>query len=174
MQNQKLSSKMRITVSPQKLEEFSEKQAKFYTKYAAVACKTLGNSLFQGFLDWMMQRENIDNHIVTNVHVRMLPFRKENGNGLAGKLNRKGEIFIYPKRLEFCRRLMQDFEKVSVYFYIKARAMATLIHELLHIKYSRDENKVRQLTKKYFRIFTHHKSTQNVNANPILKMLFSP
>jgi hypothetical protein len=174
MQKQKLSSKIRVTVLPQRFEGFSEKQAKFYTKYATIAFKTLTNPLFQRFIDWMMLRENIDEHTVTNVQIRAFPLRKENGNGLAGRFNKKGEILIYPKRLEFCRKLVQELEKESVYFYIKVRAMATLIHELLHIKYSCDEDKVRQLTRKYLSIFTRHRNSQNMNTKRILKILFSP
>jgi hypothetical protein len=116
-----------------------------------------------------MRKEHIERSVIANVEVRMFPFRKENGNGLAGRFNGKGGITIYPKRLEFCRKMMQEFEREKVYFYIKARAMATLIHELLHAKYSRNEDKVRQLTKKYFSIFACH---QNANASSILNVLF--
>jgi hypothetical protein len=174
MQKQNLPSKIRVTVLPQRFEGFSERQAKFYMKYATVAFKTLTNPLFQRFIDWMMLRENIDEHTVTNVQIRAFPFRKENGNGLAGSFNKKGEILIYPKRLEFCRKLMRELEKESVYFYIKVRAMATLIHELLHIKYSHDEENVRRLTRKYLNIFTRHKNLQSMSDKRILNILFSP
>ncbi|MDH5460404.1 MAG: hypothetical protein OEW71_05165 [Candidatus Bathyarchaeota archaeon] len=120
-----------------------------------------------------MKRENIKEHKVTNVQIMVFPFRKENGKGLAGKCNRKGEIFIYPKRLEFCRKLLRNCGKEKVYSFIKNRARATLIHELLHIKYSSDEEKVRKLTRKYFKIFTRHQNTQNSNAHNILKMVFT-
>jgi hypothetical protein len=169
---QKLSGKMKIITCFQKPEEFSDRHVKFYTKYATVTFKTLGSPLFQRFLDWMMRRENIKEHQVTNVQVRMFPFRRENGKGLAGKFNKKGEILIYPKRLEFCRKLVQDFEKEAVYFYIKARAMATLIHELLHVRYSSNEQKVRQLTRKYFSIFAQSQNTRNTNTDRILNLMF--
>ncbi len=172
MQKQRLSNKIKVMIFPQMFEEYSEKQAKFYTKYANVAFKTLTNPLFQRFINWMILKENIDERAVTNVQIRTFPFRKQNGNGLAGKFNEKGEILIYPKRLEFCRKLMQEIEKENVYCYIKVRAMATLIHELLHIKYSRDEDKVRQLTRKYLSIFTRHGNSQNRNAKRILQILF--
>jgi hypothetical protein len=84
----------------------------------------------------------------------LFPSRKKNGNGLAGKYNGKGEIFIYPKRLEFCRKLIQNDGKEKVYSYLKNRARATLIHELLHVKYSSDEEKVRELTREYLNMFT--------------------
>jgi hypothetical protein len=173
MREQRLLKEIRVTAFPPKPEEFSERQTKFYTKYATVAFKTLTNPLFQRFLSWMMVRENIDANTLADVQIRAFPFRKENGNGLAGKFNKKGGIFIYPKRLEFCRKLMHEFEKENVYFYIKVRAMATLIHELLHIKYSHDEEEVRRLTRKYLDIFTHYKNSRSMNDKRILNVLFS-
>lgn len=169
---QKLSNKIQISACSQRLEGFSSRHVKFYAKYANVTFKTLGNPLFQRFLDWMMRRESIEECKVVNVQVRMFPFRRENGKGLAGKFSRKGEIFIYPKRLEFCRRLVRDFEKEMVYFYIKARAMATLIHELLHVKYSSDEDKVRRLTRKYFCIFAEHRGVSDVDAKRVTNIIF--
>jgi len=173
MQNQRFSNKIKVTTFPQKFEGFSEKQAKFYRKYATVAFKTLTNPLFQRFINWMILKESINEHTVTTIQIRALPFRKQNGNGLAGKFNKKGEISIYPKRLEFCRKLTQEIEKENVYCYIKVRARATLIHELLHTKYSRDENKVRQLTRKYMSIFTCHENLQKRNTKRVLQILFS-
>lgn len=167
-----LLSKMRISVRPKKLVKFSKTRVSFYMKYACVVFNTLRKPLFQTFLHWMLKRENIEEHMVTNVQVMVFPFQKENGKGLAGRCNSKGEILIYPKRLEFCRKLKQKCGKEKVYSYIKNRAKAALIHELLHAKYSTDEEKVRELTKKYFNILTQHRNTQNSSANNILKMLF--
>jgi len=39
--------------------------------------------------------------------------------------------------------------------YIKNRAKAALIHELLHLKYEDNETKVRELTNKYFSIYSN-------------------
>jgi len=171
MQKLKLSSKIRMAVHPQKLVRFSEKRLWFYTKYAAVVFKTLRKPLFQNFLNWVIKRENIEETMVKGVQVMVFPFRKENGKGLAGRCNSKGEILIYPKRLDFFRKMMRNCKKEKVHFYIKSRAMATLIHELLHVKYLGDEEKVRELTRKYLNIFIQHQNTQNSNAH-ILKMLF--
>jgi hypothetical protein len=146
---------------------------RFYAKYASVTLKALENPLFQRFLDWIMRRENIEERMVASVQVELFPFRGENGKGLAGKFSSGGEIAIYPKRLEFCRRLVRDFEKEMVYFYIKARAKATLIHEVLHAKYSNDEAKVRRLTRKYFTIFTRHQNAGNVNVSRIVDIIFT-
>lgn len=148
-----LSSKMRITVRPRKLGTFPAKHIRFYKKYAAVVFKTLRNPLFLKFLDWLMEIESIEEHMVVDVQVRIFPFRNENGRGLAGKCNGKGEIFIYPKRLGFCRKLTRNCGKEKVFSYIRTRARATLIHELLHVKYLSNEEKVRELTSKYFSIF---------------------
>ena len=168
-----LLEKMRITVRSKKRVEFSENHFSFYTKYAFVVFKTLRKPLFQKFLNWMLRRERIEEHEIKDVQIRMFPLIKENGNGLAGKCNSKGEIRLYPKRLEFCRKQMQEFGKENLNFYIKSRAKAALIHELLHLKYVSDEEKVRELTKKYFNIFTRHQLTQNSDAHDIAKMLFT-
>jgi hypothetical protein len=172
MQKPKLSSKIRITVHPQKTVRFSKKRLRFYTKYAAVVFRTLRKPLFQKFLNWVAKREKIEGNMVEDVQVRVFPFLKDNGKGLAGRCSSKGKILIYPKRLDFFRKSMQNCEKEKVGFYIKSRAMATLIHELLHVKYLGDEDKVRELTKKYFNIFIQHQNTQNSNVQSILRMLF--
>lgn len=172
MQKLKLSSKIRMVANPQKVVKASERRLRFYTKYADFVLKTLEKPLFQKFLNWMIKRENIEGHMVKNIQVRVFPFQKENGKRLAGRWNSKGEILIYPKRLDFFRRMMRNGKKETVYFYIKCRAMATLIHELLHVKYLDDENNVRELTRKYFNIFIQRQNTQNSNSCSIQKMLF--
>ena len=172
MQKLKLSSKIRMVANPQKVVKASERRLRFYTKYADFVLKTLKKPLFQKFLNWVIKRENIEGHMVKNIQVRVFPFQKENGKRLAGRWNSKGEILIYPKRLDFFRRMMRNGKKETVYFYIKCRAMATLIHELLHVKYLDDENNVRELTRKYFNIFIQRQNTQNSNASGIQKMLF--
>jgi len=172
MQKLKLSSKIRMVANPQKVVKASERRLRFYTKYADFVLKTLKKPLFQKFLNWVIKRENIEGHMVKNIQVRVFPFQKENGKRLAGRWNSKGEILIYPKRLDFFRRMMRNGKKETVYFYIKCRAMATLIHELLHVKYLDDENNVRELTRKYFNIFIQRQNTQNSNSCSIQKMLF--
>ncbi|MFB0567364.1 MAG: hypothetical protein ACETVM_02105 [Candidatus Bathyarchaeia archaeon] len=164
---------MRIIVRPKKRVEPSENHFSFYTKYAFVVLNTLRKPLFQKFLNWMLRKERIEKHKIKDVQIRMYPFTKENGNGLAGKCNSKGEILLYPKKLEFFREQMQEFGKENVSFYIRSRAKAALIHELLHLKYVSDEEKVRELTKKYFNIFTKHQRTQDLDAHNITKMILT-
>lgn len=153
------------------LVELSDTRASFYMKYASVALKTLRKPLFQSFLSWMLKRENIEEHAVTSVDVMTFPFRTEKGKALIGRCNNKGEIRIYPKRLEFCRKLKHQCGKERLHSYIETRARATLIHELLHMRYPDDEERVKELTKKYFNIFAQHQNTPNPDKQ-VLKMLF--
>jgi hypothetical protein len=168
-----LLDKMRITARSKKRVEFSGKHLSFYMKYAVVVFNTLRKPLFYKFLNWVLRRERINEHRVKDVQIRMFPLRKENGNGLAGKCNSEGKILLYPKRLEFCREKMQELGMENLDFYIKSRARAALIHELLHLKYTSDEEKVRELTRKYFNIFTRHQRSQNPDTHSIAKMLFT-
>ena len=164
--------KMRITARSKKRVKSSENHISFYSMYAFVVFSTLRKPLFRKFLNWMLRKERIEENKVKDVQIRMFPFVKENGNGLAGKCNSKGEIRLYPKKLDFCRKQMQESGKENLNFYIKSRAKAALIHELLHLKYVSDEEKVRELTEKYFNIFTKHQNTQDLDVHNITKMLF--
>lgn len=166
-----MSSKMDISVRLEKLARPSDARLGFHVKYASVVFKTLRKPLFQSFIDWMLKREKIGEEAVASVRIMTFPFRKENGNALAGRCNNKGEIHIYPKRLEFCLKLRQRFGKERFLSYIKNRARAALIHELLHVKYSNDEERVRELTRKYFKTFTQHPESPNVEDD-ILKTMF--
>lgn len=121
----------------------------------------------------MLRKESIEKYRVKDVQIRMFPLIKENGNGLAGKCNSKGEIRLYPKKLDFCRKQMQEFGMENFNLYIKSRAKAALIHELLHLKYVNDEDRVRMLTEKYFNIFTRHQRKQDSNTHNITKMIFT-
>lgn len=54
--------------------------------------------------------------------------------------------------------MASQFGKKTFFSYVTSRAKAALIHELLHIKYLSDENKVRKLTRKYFKIYDQNRS----------------
>ena len=162
------SDKIRISSHSKKLLENSKRHKGFYEKYSSVVSKILKKPSFQNFMKWMLRKESIDVDSVEKIHVMVLPFRKENGKSLAGKYV-KNEICIYPKRLGFCRKLMEKYGKKKVYSYLKNRARATLIHEFLHVKYSSDEEKVRQLTKEYFEIFSKNQNHQSENGRGLLK-----
>ena len=162
----KLVGKIRKVVHPQKVAKSSEHMW-FYKRYSAFVVKALIKPRFQKFLKWIIRREKIEENLVKDVQVRVFPFQKENGNVLAGRCKSKGRIFIYPKRFEFCRELMQEHGKEKALSYIESRAQAALIHEFLHVKYTSNEEKVRKLTKKYFNIFANSE-----NTHELTKMLF--
>ena len=173
MNKSKLSNKIRVVSNPKKVESCPEKRLDFYTNYASVVSETLRRPIFQRFLDWIIKREKIENMAVKDIQVRVFPFQKENGKSLAGRCTDKGVILIFPKRRSFLQKKMQDYKKEKVSFYLKSRAMAALIHELLHLKYKSNESKVRQLTKKYFSIFIRHQNTNTQSVNSIQKILFT-
>lgn len=173
MSTSKLSNKIRVVSNPKKLENCPEKRIQFYNDYASAVSETLKRPIFQKFLDWIIRREKIEKGTVKDIQVRVFPFQKENGKSVAGRCNSNdGVILIFPKKRSFLRKKLKNHKKEKVRFYLKSRAMAALIHELLHIKYEGNESKVRQLTKKYFSIFIRqHNHVQNVYN--VQKMLFA-
>lgn len=170
-----LSEKMKITVYPEALEKFSEGHVKFYSRYACFVLKTLKKPSFQNFLHWMLRRENIEEHMVNDVQVRVLPFKRKNGNGLAGHCDTgKGKIQIYPRTLKFCAKLRKEFGKKGFLSYVRIRARAALIHELLHLKYEKDEEIVRELTKEYSVILTRNRPSHSTGLLNLYNMIFNP
>jgi len=173
MDKPKLSNKIRVVSNPKKVEACPEKQLQFYTDYASAVSETLRKPLFQTFLNWIIKKENIEKKAVKDIQVRVFPFQKKNGRSLAGRCNNKGVILIFPKKRSFLQKKMRVHKKEKLRFYLKSRARAALIHELLHLKYEGNEGKVRQLTKKYFNIFIRHQDVNAERANSIKSMLFS-
>lgn len=151
--------------------QFPKKHASFYICYAFFVKKTLNKFLFQRFLRWLLVRENIDKSLIKEVQIRVFPFQKKNGNSLAGRWNRCGNIFIFPKSYEFYRKLVAKHGNKSARSYVKCRARATLIHEILHAKYSSDERMVRRLTERYFTLYAKNPRTEDFK-NIISKILF--
>ena len=170
MKGESLSDKIRITVDQGKMRERPE-HIEYYEKYAVFVLETLNEPSFQQFLHQVIEGENIKNNEVRDIQVTVFPFKKENGKSLAGKSNKKGVIHIYPRRRMWCQKLLRNWEKVKVRSYITCRARVALIHELLHLKYLGRENKVRELTRRYFYGFIRH-NTPNVQKEPILKEIF--
>jgi hypothetical protein len=172
--NFQLSSKMRISVDSKKLESFSENYVSFYLKYSSFVFRALKKPSFQMFLRWMLKKEKIEEQIVSAVQVKVLPFRRKNGHGVAGKCNTaRGRIRIYPKPVKFCQVFKQKFGRNNLLAYAGNRARAALIHELLHLKYAKDEKTVRELAKEYFCIFTQKQCTQSARSLFIYTMIFN-
>jgi len=169
-----LSSKMRINADHEKLENVSQSHIKFYLKYSSFVFRALKKPSFQKFLNWMLKKEKIEAQTVRVVHVKVLPLRRKNGKGIAGKCDTaRGRIQIYPKTMKFCQVFKQKFGRNSLLVYAGNRARAALIHELLHLKYSADEKTVRELAQNYFFIFTQKQPAQSSKALSIYKMIFN-
>ena len=169
-----LSSKIRINADYGKLENFSQEHVKFYLKYSSFVFRALKKPVFQKFLQWMLKKEKIEEQAVKAVFVKVLPLRRKNGKGIAGKCDTaRGRIRIYPKTLKFCQVFKQKFGRNSFLFYAGNRARAALIHELLHLKYSADEKTVRELAQDYFFSFTQKQPAQSSKALTIYKMIFN-
>jgi hypothetical protein len=168
-----LSNKMRISVDHEKLDNFSQNHVRFYLKYSSFVFRALKKQSFQKFLQWMLEKEKIEEQTVSAVHVKVLPFRRKNGKGVAGNCNTaRGRIRIYPKTIKFCQIFTQKFGRNTLLVYAGSRARAALIHELLHLKYVEDEKTVRELAKDYFCIFTQKQYTQSVHSLFIYTMIF--
>ncbi len=167
MQKPRLPGKIRKVANRQKVGKFSE-NLRFYTRYAAFVSEALRKPRFQKFLKWIIRKEEIEENKVKDIQVRVFPFQKENGNGLAGRYKSRGAILIFPKRFKFCQELEREYGKEKALAYIENRAQAALLHELLHAKYASDEEKVRKLTREYFNNFAENSE----NACDISKMLF--
>ena len=174
MNTSKLTNKIRVVSNKKKVEDCPDNRLHFYSYYASTVSKTLKKPLFQKFLYWIMNKENIEKRSVTDIQVRLFPFKKKNGRFLAGRCNSNdGIIIIFPKRLNFLQKKLQKHKKEKVSFYLKSRAMASLIHELLHIKYKSDERKVKHLTKKYFSTFVKYQNHGTQKVNAVQYMLFA-
>ncbi len=169
-----LSSKMRIIVDSRKLESYSQNHAKFYLKYSSFVFRILKRPSFQKFLRWMLKKEEIEEQVVSAVQVKVLPFRRKNGNCVAGKCKTtRGRIQLFPKTIKFCQIFKQKFGRGNLLVYTGNRARAALIHELLHLKYAEDEKMVRELTKKYFYILTQKQYAQSACLLCIYTMIFN-
>jgi hypothetical protein len=170
---QSLSNKIKIIVGPEKLGSFSQNHVTFYMKYSSFVFRSLKRPSFQRFIYWMLRRENIEEQMVRAVDVKVFPLRRKNGKGLAGNCDTtRGKIRIYPKTVKFCRVFTQKFGKNNLLVYAGSRARAALIHELLHLKYATDEEKVRELAEDYFFAFTQNKPTNSSHSLVIYTMLF--
>ncbi len=158
-----LLDKIRIKSAPLKAKQ-SPKNQSFYKGYALLVKRTLRKPLFQGFLRWLLRRENIDKSLIDEVQIKVFPFQKGNGNTLAGKWNKHHGISIFPKSYEFYRELVEKHGNGVAHSYVKCRARATLIHEILHTKYSSDEERVRRLTKRYFTLYAKDPRTEDFGS----------
>lgn len=157
-----LSNKMKVTATIGKRGFFSQNHYSFYMNYSSFVFKSLKSASFQRFLSWMLRIEKIDEQTVRVVHVKVFPFRRRKSKGLAGDCApAEGKIRIYPKTVKFCRTFTKKFGKHNLLVYAGNRARAALIHELLHLKYIKDEKTVRALAEEYFFTFIQKQSASS-------------
>ncbi len=160
-QNSLLYSKIKIGNESEKTV-LPEVQSGFYSNYSRFVLKALRKSSFQTFLYWMLLSENIEEKTINTVCIKIFPAPGKNGFNIAGKCNTfKGKIRIYPKTNNFCDAFSKKFGKTILISYVGNRARASLIHELLHLKYTSDEQKVRELTEAYFSVYLKRQLTKN-------------
>ena len=146
-----LSNKMTISVNDEKLCDLPQSHLRFYAKYSSFVLKALRKPTFQKFLGWMLKKERIEEENVRAVYVKVLPSRKKNGQGIAGKCDTaRGRIGIYPKTIRFCQMFKQKFGWHTLSMYAGNRARAALIHELLHLKYVEDEKPLENFPENIF------------------------
>lgn len=167
-----LYSKIKIDAEYEKLG-YSETQFSFYTKYSCFTLKALRKPSFQKFLGSMLVSENIEETNVNAIDIKVYPAPRKNGNNIAGRCNVfRGKIRIYPKTIKFCRGFSQKFGRDILFAYAGNRARAALIHELLHLKYVSDEEKVRELTKVYFSAYSNRRPAKSSEAVPMYEFIF--
>jgi hypothetical protein len=167
-----LSSKIKIDVDYDKTD-YSERHVSFYTKYSCFTLKALRKSSFQKFLGSMLLSENIEETIVNTIDIEVYPASRKKGNYIAGRCNVfKGNIRIYPKTIKFCNVFRRKFGQEILFAYAGSRARAALIHELLHLKYVSDEEKVRELTKIYFYAYSKNHLAKSSNAVRMCEFIF--
>ncbi len=136
----------------------------FYSKYSTFTLKSLKKYRYQQFLSLMLDREAIDKNNVDSVKVEVYPVRKQAGSSIAGRCNPgTGKIYLYPKTKNFCNFFEEKYGRVLLGVFVKNRARASLIHELLHIKYFGDEEKVRALTQIYFSTYLRLNETTSLS-----------
>lgn len=169
-----LLSKMSVNCDPEFLGSFSQNHVRFYLKYSSFVFRTLRKLSFQKFLHWMLKKERIEEQTVSAVYINVLPLRGKTGKGIAGNCDTaRGRIRIYPKTMKFCQIFKQKFGKHTLLLYAGNRARAAIIHELLHLKYTEDEKKVRALAKEYFCIFTQKQYAPSSHALCLCTMIFT-
>ncbi|KON27098.1 hypothetical protein AC480_04850 [miscellaneous Crenarchaeota group archaeon SMTZ1-55] len=171
MLRRSLSKRIRITADPHKRGKASTKLRRYYEKYTVLVSETLKEPSFQTFVHSLLKKENMEVEKIADVQIKTFPVKKENGNSLVGKCSNKGVICLYPQGIRFWRKRMPNGRKDEITFYIKCRARAALIHEILHTKYLSKEGRVRELTRKYFNAFMRRNELDQ-NKQRIIQKIF--
>ncbi len=164
MQQQSCSLSNKIKVANQNNRTyFVGKHIGFYTSYSTFILKALRRTSFQEFLYEVLFTEKIEEETVNAVDIELFPAAiKKNGLNIVGRCDTfRGRIRLYPKSFYFCDALRRKMGKEMLYTFAGNRARAALIHEILHLKYTSDEKKVRELTDMYFCVYMEKQFTDN-------------
>ncbi|MGD6852480.1 MAG: hypothetical protein ACQCN6_10525, partial [Candidatus Bathyarchaeia archaeon] len=134
----------------------------------------LSRGVFQEFLSDMLKFEKIPQKSIDSIRIEIFPAPRKNGFTIAGKCNTlKGKIRIYPKPMRFCDAFRKEHGQYLLVEYAGSRARASLIHELLHLKYGSDEVGVRKLTKEYYSELIKKENVNSPNALYMCKLIFA-
>jgi hypothetical protein len=170
-QNYALSSKIKIALDQEKTA--GSKHFGFYTNYSRFILKALRKSSFQDFLCCMLSAENIEEKTVATVDVKVFPAPRRNGFNIVGRCDTyRGRIRIYPKTFNFCYAFKKKYGKNYLFTFVGNRARAALMHELLHLKYISDEEKVQELTAVYFSAYMKKQLDKNENLVSLHDQIF--
>jgi hypothetical protein len=161
-----LSNRIKISAKL-KNHQITHNDLVFYKRYSEYTHRVINKDKFQRFIKYILKKEKIPEKKINQIDIRVFPFKNEEGQWVIGKCNQSGEIKLFPKKRSLCLKIATRFGKKTLFSYIKIRGKAALIHELLHLKYLSDEQKVRSLTKKYFKIYN-----QNKIQHSIINLLF--
>jgi hypothetical protein len=171
-QNSVLYSKIKIAPEYDKTD-FSV-HFSFYKNYSLFTLKALRKSSFQDFLYSMLLSENIEQKTVNTVDIKVCPAPRKNGFNIIGKCDTyRGRIRIYPKTFNFCYAFRKKHGKKYLFTFVGNRARAALIHELLHLKYISDEEKVHELTDMYFSAYMKKQIEKNSNLISLHELIFN-
>jgi hypothetical protein len=159
-----LSSKIKVAGENNR-PDIIETHPGFYSHYSRFTLSALRKTSFQEFIFWMLSSEKIEENSVNSVYIQIYPAAKKSGLNVVGRCNTsKGRIRIYPKSFYFCKDLRKNLGRKVLFAFVGNRARAALIHELLHLKYSNDEKKVRELTDLYFCAYMKKKQLDKDSA----------
>ena len=171
-QNYLLYSKIKIASETEKTDLSTH--FGFYKNYSLFILKALRKSSFQDFLCCMLLSENIEEENVNTVDIKVFPAPRKNGFNIVGKCDTfRGRIRIYPKTFKYCSEFRKKYGKDYLFAFVGNRARAALIHELLHLKYISDEEKVKELTDIYFSRYMAKQLGNNSNLIPLHDLIFA-
>ena len=146
----------------------------FYLKYSRFTLKALTKSVFQEFLFDLLKFENIPQKSIDSIRIEIFPAPRKNGLTIAGKCNTlRGKIRIYPKPMRFCDVFRKEYGQYLLVEFAGSRARASLIHELLHLKYGSNEVWVRKLTKAYYSELIKKEYVNSPKALYVYKLIFA-